>query len=64
MMVLFKGELTYNDIMYGMPKKRLFDLRLARINRLISEHEEMEKQRKAEESKQIRENIMRPQMPM
>lgn len=60
MLVLFKGELTYNDIMYGMPKKRLFELRLARINRLISEQQELEKQRKADEQKQIRDNIMRP----
>lgn len=63
MMVLFKGELTYNEMMYGMSKKKLFELRLARVNRLIEEQKELEAQRKAEESKQIRENIMRP-MPM
>jgi hypothetical protein len=55
---LFKGELSLNDIL-SLPKKRLFEIRLARIDRLTKEAKEMEEMQKAKESSIIQNNILR-----
>jgi len=40
---LFKGQLSYNEMMYGMPYKRLASIKEARVAQLLSESKEMEK---------------------
>lgn len=57
MLALFKGELTYNDIM-SMPYFKLVDLRTARIDRLNREQKAMEKDAEARQKQQIRDTIM------
>ena len=57
---MFKGELSYNDIMYGMPRKRLLELRKARVQRLIQESESVKKQQEAMNREMIQQRIMNP----
>ena len=58
MLALFKGELSYNDIMYGMVYKYLIELRSARIQRLVDEQRTEEERRAAREKEKIRNRIM------
>lgn len=59
-LALFKGELTLDDILNKLPKKRLYELREARINRLIEEQKQMENEEKERERAAARNQIMRP----
>lgn len=43
MLALFKGELSYNDIMKTMVYKDMIALRDARVNQIMKEREEQEK---------------------
>lgn len=43
MLALFKGELSYNDIMRGMVYKDMIALRDARVDKIIKERDEQEK---------------------
>jgi hypothetical protein len=58
MLGLFKSELSINDILWGLPKKRLFELRDARIQQLKDEQEANEKAMKDAERKNIRDQIL------
>ena len=60
MLTLFKGELTLNDILHGLPKKRLIELRDAKLQALKAEHEEMDKLREKESREQARRAILAP----
>ena len=51
--------MTLEDILYRLPKKRLLELRDARVNRLIDETKAAEIKQKEEEAKMIRGNILR-----
>ena len=53
-MTLFKGELTYDEMIYGRPKKRLIELRDTRVERLTNEQKELEKLQKDQEAEQAR----------
>ena len=57
-LALFEGELSITDIL-SLPKKRLFEMRLARIDRLSKEAKELEDMQKANESNGIRSQILR-----
>ena len=58
-MGLFKGELTLHDILWGMPKKRLFELRDARIEQLKEEQKANEDAMRDAERQNIRDTILR-----
>lgn len=47
MLALFKGELSYNDIMRGMVYKDMIALRDARVDKIIKERDEQEKAARA-----------------
>jgi hypothetical protein len=55
---IFKSELSINDILWGLPKKRLFELRDARIDQLKAEQEANDKAMKDAERKSIRDKIL------
>lgn len=57
-MGLFKGELTLHDILWGMPKKRLFELRDARIEQLKEEQKANEDAMRDAERQNIRDTIL------
>ena len=57
-MGLFKGELTLHDILWGMPKKRLFELRDARIEQLKEEQKANEDAMRDAERQNIRDTIV------
>jgi len=59
LLALFKGELSYTEIM-GMPKKRLYELRDVRYKRLVDELKSQEKQYKDMERDNIRKEILSP----
>jgi len=59
MLALFKGELTLEDILENIPKKRLIVLRDVRIDRLTREQKMMEEQQKQIESQNIQASIMK-----
>lgn len=58
MFTLFKGEMTLDDILNGLPYRMLIELRDTRIDRMKREHEEMEKEAKRREKAKIRGQIM------
>lgn len=58
-LALFKGELSYDDIVNKLVFRRLLELRSARVNRLMEEAQEVEKQQKERESESIRNQIVR-----
>ena len=60
MLTLFKGELTLNDILHGLPKKRLIELRDSKLRALKEEHDEMDKLREKESREQARRAILAP----
>lgn len=43
MLALFKGELSYNDIMRSMVYKDMIALRDARVDQILKERDEQEK---------------------
>jgi len=59
MLALFKGELSLDDILYGMPKKRLFELRDIRYNRLVDEVKSQERMMAENERQNIRNSILK-----
>lgn len=60
MLSLFKGELTLEDIMWHLPKKRLFELREMRKQALKEEQEEIERMQKDRQRSNIRNTILSP----
>lgn len=60
MLTVFKGELTLHDILWGLPKKRLMELRDVRRDRLIEEQKEMERMDMQNQSQAIRNQILAP----
>lgn len=59
MLTLFKDELSYNDIMYGMSYRSMMSLRDARVARLTKEKEELDREREKLESERIRRQILK-----
>jgi hypothetical protein len=59
MLAVFKGELSYEEIMHKIPKKRLQELYKARVDRLIEERKELEKSQKKQESDMFKDQFMR-----
>lgn len=55
---MFKGELTLQDIMWGLPKKRLYELREVRRKNLLEEQKEMDRITAAQRSETIRNQIL------
>jgi hypothetical protein len=55
---LFKGELSIEDIMDGMPKKRLLALRDARVERLQQEERALKQEQELQQKQAIRDTIM------
>lgn len=58
MLALFKGELTYSDIMWNIVFKQLIELRTARVERLMEEQKSDEERRSEMEKEKIRSRIM------
>lgn len=58
MLALFKGELSYTDIVDNMVYKDMMALRDARIERLTNERKEMEKDKKEMERQRIRNTLL------
>lgn len=57
MLLLFKGQLSLEDIM-SFPYKRLCELKESREHRMLEEQEEIEKMQVEQERQQIRNTIM------
>ena len=55
---MFKGELSLDDIMWKLPKKRLYELMETRKQVLIKEQEELERLRGEEQRASIRNSIL------
>ena len=55
---LFKGELSLDDILWNLPKKRLFELRDSRVEQLKEEQEANDNAMKRMESESIRNQIL------
>lgn len=60
MLSLFKGELTLEDIMWHLPKKRLYELREMRKEALKEEQEELERMQAERNRSNIRNKILSP----
>lgn len=60
MLSLFKGELTLEDIMWHLPKKRLYELREARRKALKEEQDELERMQNERDRSNIRNKILSP----
>lgn len=58
MLLLFKGQLSLQDILWGMPYKRLFEIKEAREQRLMEEEKEIEKMQKNQERADARNAIL------
>lgn len=58
MLALFKGELTLNEIMWGLHKKRIIELRDTRRKQLIAEQKELDRITNERNSASIREQIL------
>lgn len=58
MLTLFKGELTLQELLWGLPRKRLLELRTVRRDQLIAEQKEMDRITRERESNNIRNQIM------
>jgi hypothetical protein len=58
MLTAFKGELSLDDILWNLPKKRLLELREARKERLLEEQKEMEQMEATENSNRVRQQIL------
>ena len=58
-MGLFKSELTLQDILWNIPKKRLFEIRDARIEQLKAEQKANDDALAEAERQQIRDTILR-----
>lgn len=56
---MFKGELCLDDILNKLPKKRLLDLRDARVKRIVDEKKAMDAETNRVQSNNIRESILR-----
>ena len=60
MLSMFKGELTLEDIMWHLPKKRLYELRDARRKALKEEQDELERMQNERDRENIRNKILSP----
>lgn len=58
MLLLFKGQLSLEDIM-TFPYKRLCELKESREHRMLEEQEEIEKMQQEQSRQQIRDDILR-----
>ena len=59
MLTLFKGELSLHDILHGLPYKLLLLLRDTRIQQLEEQKKEMDRVTKEEESRKVRQSIIK-----
>ena len=60
MLTLFKGELTLNEILYGLPKRRLMEIKKARLERLKQEERDLKKLEQQHERQTARNRILQP----
>ena len=60
MLALFKGELAYSEFMYNMTYKEMIALREARVNQLLEEKQQSEKEMQEQQSEDIRSRILAP----
>ena len=58
MLALFKGELSYSEFMYNMTYKEMIALREARVNQLLEEKKQSEKDMQDQQSEDIRNRIL------
>ena len=58
MLSMFKGELTLQDIMWNLPKKRLYELKESRKQALIEEQQELDKIKADQNRMNIRNTIL------
>ena len=56
--MLFKGQLSLHDIMWGLPYKRLYELKDERQNRLLEEQEEIDKMAEEQKRAETRSRIL------
>ena len=56
--MLFKGQLSLHDIMWGLPYKRLYELKDERQNRLLEEQEEINKMTEEQKRAETRSRIL------
>lgn len=50
--------MSYDELMYLLPKKRLMELRDARIKRLTEEQKSLEKEQEQQQREAVRQQIM------
>ena len=58
MLLLFKGQLSLQDILWGLPYKRLYELKDCREARLLEEQKELDNMKVEQERKNIRKTIL------
>lgn len=58
MLLLFKGQLSLQDILWGLPYKRLYELKDRREARLLEEQKELDNMKVEQERKNIRKTIL------
>lgn len=58
MLALFKGELSYEDITRRMTYKHMMSLRDARVEQLMNEKKDLEKERQEAERMKIRNTLL------
>lgn len=58
MLLLFKGQLSLQDILWGLPYKRLYELKDSREARLLEEQKELDNMKVEQERKNIRKTIL------
>ena len=59
-MALFKGEITYKELLWEIPYKQVQELIRSRQDRMIEEEKMIEEQRVNQERENIRSSIMTP----
>lgn len=58
MLTLFKGELSYEDITRKMTYRHMMSLRDVRVEQLINEKKDLEKERQEAERNKIRNTLL------
>ena len=61
MLTLFRGQLSLQEILWGLPYKRLYELKESRERKLIEENKDLERMAQEKQSTAIRNEILRPQ---
>lgn len=60
MLTLFRGQLSLHEILWGLPYKRLYELKESRERKLIEENKDLERIAQEKQSNAIRNEILRP----